>query len=113
VRLNRGRSVEVEDAYELAAESNDVVMNLLTPCEVKGGDSGELCLTDQRSGTKMFVLFDGDKLQARFESLEMDDEKLASIWGPRLQRILLTARRAVEKDRWLMRFSITEGREAR
>ena len=38
-------------------------------------------------------------------SIELDDEKLAEIWGPCLERVLLKAGAATSQDTWTVRIS--------
>ena len=98
VRLDRGRQIRVTDSFDLNAASSDIVQTLLTPCEVMRGDSGSLMLRVEKQQEVLVVLFDGNKLTAQIEPIDVSDERLAKVWGPRLSRILLKANRPVKSD---------------
>jgi hypothetical protein len=105
VSLNRGTDVRVFDSYELKQASRDITQNLVTPCEVVRNEPGRLILKDPAKGIELAVEYDRDILTAQVESIPPTDEKLVRIWGPRLNRILLTPKSVAKTAIWTLRFS--------
>lgn len=105
VRLNRGKNVEIVDSFHLKEVSGDIVLNLLTPCEISRNKPGRMMLRHSATNVQMFLEYDPDKLVAGVEAIDMNDPKLLEIWGSNLYRIGLMAKRAAARDTWTLRFS--------
>lgn len=117
VRLNRSKDIhpasmrggiQIVDSFELKEKSRNIVQNLMTPCETVQAEPGKLILRDSQSQTRVTLQYEPDKLTHQTETIELDDDRLVSIWGPRLYRILLKSRSATRGDTWILRFSITK-----
>ena len=111
IRLVRGDSVEVADAFRLREPSADVVQHLMTPCEVEALGEGRLRLRDPGAETRLVVVYDPAPLRVEIETIELDDAKLAEMWGPKLRRILLKAHEPQSQGTWAVRI-VREGATA-
>lgn len=101
VTLNRGRSVVVEDRYELSDRPSELFWSLVTPCRTDA-TAGAIALwpRDLPSGNvsgQGRVEFDAASLDARVEEIAITDANLRSIWGEKLFRIVLTAKAPAPK----------------
>jgi hypothetical protein len=109
VGLQRGRQVDISDAFLLKAPTRDLSMNLMTPCEVAEAESGTLRLACGRVGGRpdlvVIARFNPTAQQARVERIELDDRALTSAWGDHLNRIVLTPREAVRQGTWRVTIS--------
>jgi hypothetical protein len=113
VRLNRGnplgdalrRDIQVIDSFELKEKSRGIIQNLITPCQIIRGKPGILVLRDSEKQTELSLQYDSDKLSVQTEAIPLDDDRLVSIWGPRLYRILLRPKSAAKRDTWILQFS--------
>jgi len=106
IRLNRGKDVQIIDSFTLKAPSRDIVQNLITPCEIVRDEPGQLVLRDSQEQLKMAVRYDSRMLSSEFESIDINDEKISTIWGGRLYRIELRPKTASAKYTWTLRFNI-------
>lgn len=89
--------VRIVDRYNLQKPARKVTLTLMTPCEVKPGNAGELDLGIAR------VLFDAKALTHSVEEIRIEDGRLKSSWGERLYRILLTAEAPPAEGEWTVR----------
>ena len=108
VRFNRSKDIQVVDSFELKEMSRNIVQNLMTPCKIVQAKPGKLILRDSQSRTRVILRYEPDKLTHQTETIELDDDRLVSMWGPRLYRIGLKSRSATRGDTWILRFSITK-----
>lgn len=105
VRLTRGRDIQVVDSFELKESSRQLTQSLITPCNIDSGKPGEIILTDPRTGTRLMVQYDADKLAVQTEAVNIDDDSLAQAWGSQMSRILLKSKSTPSRDSWTLRFS--------
>jgi hypothetical protein len=100
VRLVRGQSVHVTDQFALGEASSDIVQHLITPCDVELMPDGRFRLHDAEAGTELVVRYDPLHLRVSVEAIEIQDEKLAELWGPQLRRIILAATQPQARGVW-------------
>ena len=105
VRLNRGEDIQVIDSFELKEKSRGIIQNLITPCQIIQGKPGILVLRDSEKQTELNLQYDSDKLTVQTEAIQLEDDRLVTIWGPRLYRILLKPKSAAKRDTWILQFS--------
>ena len=87
VTLDRKASVvELEDRYELRQWKEPVRLNLMTLLSVDTARPGEV-----RLGGRYLLTYDARELKAAAEEIPVSDERLRSVWGDRLERLVLTA----------------------
>jgi hypothetical protein len=102
--LQRGRQVDLIDAFTLNAATRDLKWNLMTPCDVAEDVPGTLRLTCGRIGGRrdlaVAARFDTQVYQATVERLPLDDGALTSSWGEYLNRIVITPRAAAQQGTW-------------
>jgi hypothetical protein len=89
VTLDRGGApaVEVQDRYELRAWKEPVRLHLMTPLRVDTSRPGEAHL-----GGRYLLSYDARDLNATSEEIRVSDERLRSVWGDRVERLVLTAK---------------------
>src|SRR5438270_569734 len=87
VTLDRKASVvELEDRYELRQWKEPVRLNLMTLLSVDTARPGEV-----RLGGRYLLTYDARELKAAAEQIPVSDERLRSVWGDRLDRLVPTA----------------------
>jgi hypothetical protein len=104
VRLDRHGGVTVTDRYELMKQIGEITLSLMTVRPVTLAGPGRLLLGKAGRTPRLVVRYDGKRLTARTETIQLEDARLQSIWGDRLFRILLTAKQPPLSDRWVLRF---------
>lgn len=99
-RLQRGAEglVEIVDDFVLG-EAGNVTINLLTAWEPIIGDG--LIVRDP-DGVGVRIEFASDDLAAEVEAVEIDDDRLSAMWGPKVYRVLLRNREPVSRGTWRM-----------
>lgn len=105
VGLNRGKDIQVIDSFELKEKSRGIIQNLITPCQIVRDKPGNLVLRDSEKQTELNLQYDSDKLTVQTEAIQLEDDRLEPIWGPRLYRILLKPKSATNRDTWILQFS--------
>jgi len=108
VRLNRGKSIQVIDRYELKAPSGDVIENFIVAGKVIESEPGKLLLNDREETVRLRFDYNPAKLSAAIEPVELKDSKLRRIWGECLYRIRLKAKTAAQKNRLEFHLSIVK-----
>lgn len=108
VRLQRGKHIIIEDAYELDHVPYLITLSLLTACLPSIQPNGyirlsPMYLNNGRQSASGIMHYDADKLIASVESITTDDERLIYDWGHQLYRILLTAIHPDVKDAWCLK----------
>ena len=110
VRLNRGKDVQVTDAYELKALTGDLYLSLLTPCEAALEAPGSIALKGASFGKGRIsgaahIHYDAETFSATTEAVAITDGQLGSVWGERLTRIILQAVAPDSTDCWTLRIT--------
>jgi len=78
-------ALELEDKYELKQWKEPVRLNLITPLSVDTSKPGAVHL-----GGRYVLTFDAHELHAAAEAIPITDEHLRSVWGDRVERLVLT-----------------------
>ena len=78
-------TVELEDRYELREWKEPARLNLMTPLSVDTSQPGAV-----RLGGRYVLSFDAHELHATAEEIPISDEHLRSVWGERVERLVLT-----------------------
>jgi hypothetical protein len=102
ITLNRGKSVEIKDRYVLDKVSGDMILNLMTACDVSVLEPGKLMLKgDGEKFGSATVVYDAEMFEAATEAIALDDRKLSRSWQTeQLTRIVLKAKSPSKKDTW-------------
>jgi hypothetical protein len=107
VRLNRGRDIEITEAFELTETAGETSLSFLTPLEGDIKRPGQVILgTGAQTGrrpVKLRLEYDASKLESRFERIELNDSRLARSWGTHLNRLVLRVKSPTAKDTWTLR----------
>ncbi len=102
LRLDRALNrIEVADEYSLSRTADEITLTLMTPCRVLAGSRGRLSL-DCRSGS-VDLAFDAGVFESSTEDVRIDDARLKPVWGDRIYRVLLKARKPPRRASWLLR----------
>lgn len=108
--LNREKDVEIADSCAFAESGGEVVLHLMTACNVEIG-GGVLNLTEAEladgrvTGTGR-IAFDAESFEASIEEISLvDGERLHRVWGPRVVRISLKGTGLAKEAAWLMRIT--------
>ena len=90
VRLDRGRDVvEISDSYSLMEPVPEIILNLMTACEVKESGKGQLTLTSAQGAPSSVIAFDLALLSASVETIPLENAELRRNWGNQIYRIQL------------------------
>jgi hypothetical protein len=112
VCLSYGEEVEVADSYALSRDASEIVLGLLTPCDVTAQTPGEIVLSERalpnggRAGCGV-VHYDADKFGLTVEPVPITDERLGAVWGEGLTRLVFTVKSPATADTW--RFHVRAG----
>ncbi len=108
VRLERGKAVVVEDSYALDAVKEDLRLNLMSWRRPELVEEGMIRLTATEGSEvskPVFIRYEGSRFRASLETIPLEDAQLRSSWGPTLYRIILTAKKTLEDDTFLITIS--------
>jgi hypothetical protein len=83
----RGPAMQLEDRYELREWKEPARLNLMTALRVDVSRPGEVHL-----GDRYLLTYDTRELQAVSEEIPIPDERLRSVWGDRVERLVLTTK---------------------
>jgi hypothetical protein len=100
-----GKEVEVTDSYVLANAACEIVLSLLTPCEVNEEMPGTVVLSEAplpggRSAGHATVCYDAQKFALTTERVAITDTRLGSVWGEALTRLVFTIENPATEDTW-------------
>ena len=109
MRLDRGRTVVITEAFELSETGGETTLNLLTPLEADASQPGQVILHTTADNAQPLVSarleYDATKLAPTVDRIPMTDARLARSWGTHLNRLVLHARSAALKDTWTLRLT--------
>lgn len=94
ITLNRGQDVVIHDQYDLKKVTGDLSLNILTACAVEASDSGTLSLKEaplagNNTSGSATLSFDANLFDITIEPVTVEDNRLKTIWGQQLTRIIL------------------------
>jgi hypothetical protein len=111
VALNRGQDVQISDAYELSEPVREITFSLITPCAVALDEAGRISLKaakiagDAETGSAQ-ITYEADKSTVSTETILLSDERLTTIWGSRLTRIIFRAEDPPRQDMWRLQVKL-------
>ena len=96
--------------YEVDQIQDCFYLHLMTPSIVDDDGVGRITLSPRElpgNKTSGFskVLYEADRFQPQVDEVELEDPRLAQIWGPVLYRINLRATDPKPKDSWRLRIT--------
>jgi hypothetical protein len=105
LRLDRAANrIEVTDRYAATRAPRSIALTLMTPYQMSTPSAGAIVLPME--GTRpVRIEFDSALFAATQEEIKLQDRRLASAWGPRLYRILLTAKQPGAERSWTVRIA--------
>jgi len=103
IRLERPDIIFINDVFEVEEVFDHFFLNLITPSHVSDDEAGTLTLTarelpDDLSSGSGRVLYPSERFRVRIEEIEIEDARLAGVWGHALYRISLRATDPKRKD---------------
>ena len=102
----KNKTVEVRDDYKLSEVKDDLQFSLMTPCDVVI-ENNQLHLTggvNQENPVDLKIQFDPE-LTPKVELINLSDDRLKSVWGNRLYRILLIKNNPGKQGVYTLRIS--------
>ena len=93
--------------FSLTKRDGELMMSLLTPCDVIPGDNGLVTLKGEYESKPFIVrmIYD-NRLTLAVETIELDDSRLRGSWGEKLYRITLRATTdSPLQDKWILRIT--------
>jgi len=104
LQINRGADITLTERYSLSKSTNEISLSLMTPCQVRQTGPGVLELTHESLADPVEISFDSGKLKFNRQIITLTDERLLSIWGGQITRILLTTENPPLQDTWTIKF---------
>jgi hypothetical protein len=99
IRLDRENNrIEISDGYALTESAKEITLTLMTPCRVTQ-ESGTLSLEN-----KVRIAYD-PALTPMVEEIKLEDERLRSVWGEHVYRILLRASNPPKSAKWSLQIT--------
>ncbi len=104
-RLNRAADafVEIVDDFDLNEATDNITLSLIAAHRPEVSD-GRLVIRNS-DGVGVSVEYEDARLAAELEIIEIDDQRLAAVWGSELYRVLLKPKRSTAGEVWRMRIS--------
>jgi len=107
--FERGKDVQIHDVYDLA-KADALILHLMTASDVMVGngvlDLKEVALVGGRVSGAGKIHFDADIFDVSTEEISLTDgEKLHTIWGPRVVRIILNVKNLQKQGQWTLRIT--------
>ena len=93
-----GKFLRINDAFTLRQTVAPNVVNFLTRGDVKKVSDGKVSISVE--GTEALFTYDPKSFAYSIETIEIDDPRLSGVWGNRLYRISLTAKKMVKKGNY-------------
>lgn len=90
--LNRGKSIELLEEYQLKEIQKSIRLNLVTPLGVDISGKGSIALSDRTTHSRYAISYDASQFDASVEDIPLSDDRLKGAWGERLTRIILTSK---------------------
>lgn len=102
LRLHRGSTpgIEVVEDFTLSQPSDDIALVLMTPASLHTGP-GEAILA--MAGRLVQITFDAARLAPHSETVTITDQRLRSVWGDHLCRLMLKTQAPTQRDTWRLR----------
>jgi len=104
LQLNRGVDITLTEKYSLSKSTDEISLSLMTPCQVRQTGPGLLELTHESLADPVEISFNSQKLKFSPQVIPLTDERLLSIWGEQITRILLTTENPPLQDIWTIKF---------
>lgn len=105
ILLKRQQSVLIEDAFELEDQPCELSLSLMTPCKVDASRPGLLRLEPAHMAGELIsgageLAYHPAQLDVVVERINITDQRLVSVWGSQLHRLLLRPRQLRAADTW-------------
>jgi hypothetical protein len=98
-----GAYIEIEDAFQLDAETDNITLTLMTH-RIPQLEDGKIIIEDP-DYYRVKLEYDATALQASSECIPIEDGRLKPVWGDRVYRILFKPRQPVSQETWTMKIT--------
>ena len=101
ISVQRGNTsvIEIVDDFTLKQPTQAIMLTFMTPCEHDLSKDGTLLLR-LTGGPEIGIAYDPAILAASSERIAIHDERLRSVWGDHVYRILLTVNTSIQAAVW-------------
>ena len=93
-----GKFLRINDAFTLRQTVAPNTVNFLTRGDVNKVSDGKVSISVE--GTEALFTYDPKSFTYSIETIPIDDPRLSNVWGDRLYRISLTAKKMVKKGNY-------------
>lgn len=100
----RGESVQVLEEYRLDEVKGETALYFVTPCKPDIRIPGTVRLQDPSSAFTMFMLYPEKQFEVSMEPIQIDDQRLLSVWGEQIYRVKFKV--AKPRKRGMLRYTI-------
>lgn len=99
--LHREREsyIEINDEFELYSQTDDIMISLMVP-SIKQIDNERGLISLDVHDNDVTINFDGDLYNCESERIDIEDERLFSVWGNAIYRIMFKARKPFVAGMW-------------
>lgn len=99
---NKNAYIELQEIFELKEYMEKITLSLMTPCRCQIQDPGTIRLYGQQDQI-IELTYDENKFDLSIEPITLEDQKLRSVWGKHIFRLLFTGSVITCKDSWNMK----------
>ena len=96
----RERQIGLTDDYALSREPKSVALHLMASGPVDAAEAGTLRC--QSPTQPLLVSYPAETLTARVEEVRVEDSRLVPIWGNRIYRVIIEAKRPAREGGWTL-----------
>ncbi len=102
VRLDRGADAQVtlQDSWDLVSSPGEMSLSLMAASDVEHVKPG--CLACTGVERRLVVRFDPQVFEVTIERVDIDDARLAPVWGSHVSRVLLRATSPTAHGSWTL-----------
>lgn len=88
----------IEDRFDITNPTKPNQLNFITPGQVDITQKGVATITSE--GQEVKLIYDDNLFMSVVESVELDDKRLSNVWGEKLYRISLDAKKIDSKGKY-------------
>jgi hypothetical protein len=101
ITLNREENILLQEKYQLEKFIQPFTLSLMTSVKPTIAKPGKINLPVEAANVS--ITYDPGRFEASFENVELTDNRMQGSWGKEIFRILLTSKKQVLTDEYLIR----------
>ncbi len=101
ITLNRDENILLQEKYQLEKFIQPFTLSLMTSVKPTIAKPGKINLPVEAANVS--ITYDPGRFEASFENVELTDNRMQGSWGKEIFRILLTSKKQVLTDEYLIR----------